>query len=531
MEFLSRLADTLTDHRASANLIAAHGLVTVIVLATVLLRHLVTKGSGRLARLMRWHWLEEAGEEAARRVRTLILWLGVAAIVLAIGTGIVYHHAGRDVRDDLNRWYTQLTVTEIADIAVRSAAGVAVFILSWLASRTVRKGIPQVEQQLKAWLGDRGNEQVLDSGFLLVQYYLIAAVRLTALWLIFQLGRFGALANPIYAFLLRVLTILVIARLMALHSRVFSQTIENLGNQRFGEGRLRRYWERIPQLFAFGERCFEAAVYVVAVWLCARELSFAETYGPKIVECIGIFVATRVLIELVQVLLGEMFGLYTDESSIDQKKRTLAPLLYSISQYVLYFGSVLIMLQVLGVNTTPILAGAGILGLGVGLGAQSLVTDVVSGFFILFENQYLVGDYVQVGDAAGTVEAVGIRVTHIRDGHGKVYIVPNGQIKTVVSYSKGYVNAVVDLKVPSGSDLEGTFRAMAEAGRRLRQAHAEVLAETRIQGLVDFTTTDMTVRAITKVSPGTHAAMQNEYRRLLKQVLDQNVAPATRTAA
>src|SRR5262249_40356814 len=132
---------------------------------------------------------------------------------------------------------------------------------------------------------------------------------------------------------------------------------------------------------------------------------------------------------------------------------------------------------------------------------------------------------------AGTVEAVGIRVTHIRDGQGKLYIIPNGQIKGVVSYSKGYVNAVVDLRVPSGSDLETIFRAMAEAGRRLRQAHRQVLADTRTHGLVDFTTTDMTVRAVTKVRPGTHVLMQNEYRRLLKQVLDQNATLVNRPAA
>jgi len=186
----------------------------------------------------------------------------------------------------------------------------------------------------------------------------------------------------------------------------------------------------------------------------------------------------------------------------------------------------LVMLGVLGVDTRPSLAGAGILGLAVGLGAQTMVADLVSGFFILFENQFLVGDYVQVGDAAGTVEAVGIRVTHIRDGQGKLHIIPNGQIKGVVSFSKGYVNAVVDLRVPAGTDLEGTFRAMTEAGRRLRQSHKEVLADTQIQGLVDLGTSEMTVRAVTKVRPGTHGMMQNEYRRLLKQVLDQNAAAA-----
>jgi small conductance mechanosensitive channel len=184
------------------------------------------------------------------------------------------------------------------------------------------------------------------------------------------------------------------------------------------------------------------------------------------------------------------------------------------------------MLGVLGVDTRPILAGAGILGLGVGLGAQSLVTDVVSGFFILFENQYLVGDYVQIGEAVGMVEGVSIRLTQVRDGHGKLYIIPNGQIKGVVNYSKGFVNAVVDVRMPTGSDLEGVFRSLAEAGRRLRKEHGNVvLAETHVQGLVDLGTDVMTVRAVTKVQPGTHGAMQSEYRRLLKQVFDQQRLP------
>ena len=98
-----------------------------------------------------------------------------------------------------------------------------------------------------------------------------------------------------------------------------------------------------------------------------------------------------------------------------------------------------------------------------------MVTDMVSGFFILFESQYLVGDVVELGDAGGTVEEVGIRVTHIRDDQGKLHIIPNGQIKTVVSFSKGYVNAVVDLKVSTNADLENIFHAMTEAGARLRE--------------------------------------------------------------
>src|SRR5436309_8951066 len=153
------------------------------------------------------------------------------------------------------------------------------------------------------------------------------------------------------------------------------------------------------------------------------------------------------------------------------------------------------MLHVFHIDTTPILPGAGVVGLSVGLGAQNFVTDVVSGFFILFENQYLVGDIVQIGDASGRVEAINIRHTQIRDDSGKLYIIPNGQIKTVINYSKGYVNAVVDIKVPTSSNLDQVMRDMTEAGRRLRERRREVLGETIIKGLVDLTPTEMVIRA------------------------------------
>jgi small conductance mechanosensitive channel len=111
-----------------------------------------------------------------------------------------------------------------------------------------------------------------------------------------------------------------------------------------------------------------------------------------------------------------------------------------------------------------------------------------------------------------------------------VHIIPNGQIKGVISFSKGYVNAVVDVKMPSGTDLEAQFRAMKEAGKRLKSLHREVLAETEILGLVEWNNSDMTVRAVTKVQSGAHEVMQSEYRRLLKQVFDEK-QPALRAAA
>ena len=138
---------------------------------------------------------------------------------------------------------------------------------------------------------------------------------------------------------------------------------------------------------------------------------------------------------------------------------------------------------------------------------------------------------MQIGDAQGKVEAVSIRHTQVRDEQGKLYIIPNGQIKSVVNYSKGFVNAVVDIKMPTTTPVDQVMEDMAEAGRRLRKTRREVLAETAVKGLVDLSPGDMTIRAVTRVQPGTHQTMQNEYRRLLKEVFDQRLAKPAAWAA
>jgi small conductance mechanosensitive channel len=525
MKFLTHISDALADDRLGVNLIAIHGVITVVVLLSLLIRRLVIHGSTKIAKWTGLRWLEAAGDEAARHARRILFWLTVLVLFLVVAGGAAYHFLGRDIRLDLADWYTRLTPKQLLQIAVTAGLLLGVFVAAWCTIRAVRQLWPAFQSRACNLVAGAGNEEIVARLFGWLHVYAVVTIRLAAGWALCKVAELGSLAST-FVFLLRVSSILMLGYSLTLSFRLLMRTLAPVGERYLGKRPFQRYWERVARLLPFGELCFDAAVYVVTAALCAHELSFDPKYGFRVVLCIGIFFITRALIELTQVLLGEAFGLYAESESADQKRQTLVPLLCSVSQYVLYVGSALVMLGVLGVDTTPILAGAGILGLAVGLGAQTMVADLVSGFFILFENQFLVGDYVQVGDAAGTVEAVGIRVTHIRDGQGKLHIIPNGQIKGVVSFSKGYVNAVVDLRVPAGTDLEGTFRAMTEAGRRLRQSHKEVLADTQIQGLVDLGTSEMTVRAVTKVRPGTHGMMQNEYRRLLKQVLDQNAAAA-----
>jgi small-conductance mechanosensitive channel len=527
MAWFSALHELLTDDRLTANIIAGHGLVTATFLAAVVVRRLMKQAGEGLKIPFPGNWANTLGEEAIRRGRNLVFWLTLLLhSLIAVGV-ICYHMAGRDTREDFRLWFHELKSDGLWRIGLGAGFGLMTLATSWIAIRVVRSAGPRFQAWATGHLAQPNSDGLLASWRQLAEGYLVLIIRLGAIWSLGHCVGLGRISNLTMGFAFRILTILAFARLLTQGARIGARALKALGDRRVLQLRSRLYWERLSRLLPFGERCFEAAVYVSAAAHCIDAFYFIEPvkdFGHIIVHCIGVFFLTQVLIELMNVTLNEAFGVYRHDRQSDQIARTLVPLLSRIGQYALYLGAGLLVLEMLGMPMTPFLAGASIVGLALGLGAQNMVTDMVSGFFILFESQYLVGDVVELGDAGGTVEEVGIRVTHIRDDQGKLHIIPNGQIKTVVSFSKGYVNAVVDLKVSTNADLESIFHAMTEAGARLRRTCTEVLEPTTIQGLVTLDASEMTIRAVTRVEPGSHDRMENEYRRLLKQMLDADLA-------
>jgi small conductance mechanosensitive channel len=536
MQILFFLRDRLADSALLPNLIAAAALALAIQVPSWILRRMLRNCGGKLSGLTGSESLGAAGQEAARRAETVLFWLTAAAVVLIACGGVGYHLGGWDVRAHLGAWASGLTVEDVIGIGCRLGGLALLLATVWIGLRWLRRLRPRVESLIAARLGSLGGKEELRRGLTLLEQFAAAAAVLLVLWIAGRVLGLGASSDRIAGLAIRLVLILAAIRVLPLAERVFASSAADLGDRHLGKDRLGRYWEKARRLIPFGQRCFEAAVYVYGAALAVRELGFLAgmaAYGPKVVTCIGIFFGCRVAVELTQVLLNEAFGLFDERRPADPKGQTLVPLLQSGCQYLLYFGAGVMMLGVLGVNTAPILAGAGLVGLAVGLGAQSLVADVVSGFFILLEGQYLVGDQIEIGDARGRVEAFSIRNTQIRDAQGRLHLIPNGQIRGVISSSKGYVNAVVDMKLPADSDLSALLEAMSEAGRRLGQQHqAALLADTEVQGLIELGPSDMTARAVTRVRPGAQGPMANEFRRLLKQVLDerQKAAPVRQAA-
>ena len=204
-----------------------------------------------------------------------------------------------------------------------------------------------------------------------------------------------------------------------------------------------------------------------------------------------------------------------------QRARTIGSVLRSGTTFVVSGVAITLVLGELGINLGPIIASAGILGVALGFGAQNLVKDFLSGMFMMVEDQYGVGDTVDLGEATGTVEAVGLRVTTLRDTKGTVWYVRNGEVLRVGNSSQGYSVAVVDLPVGHDADIPETTEL---AGRSAIELTAEgsaladdVLEPPEVLGVESISPGGVTLRITTKVRAGRQWAVQ---RALLAGIKD-----------
>ena len=167
------------------------------------------------------------------------------------------------------------------------------------------------------------------------------------------------------------------------------------------------------------------------------------------------------------------------------------------------------------VDIMPFLAGAGMLGVVIGLGAQQMIHDVVSGFFILFEDIFLVGDFVEGGGARGWVEGIDFRTTRIRDAEGRLHIVRNGLFDQVINYSKEWVNALVDVPIPHKADLSQVNTVLEEAAEKLFAERDDLIEKTNFKGIVQITSGGIVLRSVTKVKPGRHVKVALRLRQII----------------
>jgi small-conductance mechanosensitive channel len=263
---------------------------------------------------------------------------------------------------------------------------------------------------------------------------------------------------------------------------------------------------------------------------------FGLTSPENLIKLIGAFV--RIIAILIAGLLALRLvdsalkrwainpGDQNRPSRVENRAETLRHIVGSLGKIVIWGIAVLMIIREFKVDTGPLLTGAGILGLAVGFGAQSLVKDVISGFFILLEDQYGVGDAVRIGEMEGIVEHMTLRVTILRNFEGHVHLIPNGSVSSLTVTTRDWARALVDVTVPHNVEIRNLFRVLETTGTLLLNEQKDsILDRPQILGIERLSDEGATVRLAVKTRPSSKAVVSREWRRFILEALEREEIP------
>jgi len=246
--------------------------------------------------------------------------------------------------------------------------------------------------------------------------------------------------------------------------------------------------------------------------------------GEGLLKIIAILIITNILIRIGKLMIHNIFKIrnLSPLSTSERREETLSRLLDNVLSYVVYFIAFMMILSVLGIDVKALIAGAGVVGLAVGFGAQSLVKDVISGFFIIFEDQFSVGDHVRIGQFEGNVEAIGLRTTKIKSWTGELHILPNGSIIEVTNFSINNSIAVVDIAIAYGEDIAKAEKVIEEAIQYMHAQYEELVKPPELLGIQTMGATEIVLRVVAETQPMKQAGVSRMIRRDIKLQLDEN---------
>lgn len=243
---------------------------------------------------------------------------------------------------------------------------------------------------------------------------------------------------------------------------------------------------------------------------------------PALGRLLLILLLAKLALTFGATLVGKMFAPDRRRLSVDPKKaKTMEALIKSMLRYLVYFVTAITILAELGIRTDSLLASAGIVGLAVGFGAQSLVRDVLTGFFIIFEDQFVIGDYIETAGVAGYVEEMGFRVTKLRDFSGVIHILPNGEVGKVTNHTRGNRTAMVDIAVAYEEDIDIVEAILAETLKQVACELPVIVEGPKVLGITELGPSQMVFRLWAKTLPMEQWAVERAIRRAVKLAFSQ----------
>ena len=242
-----------------------------------------------------------------------------------------------------------------------------------------------------------------------------------------------------------------------------------------------------------------------------------------VLNIIFILIITKLSLKIMYSIINKFFD--TQKSlklkvSISRME-TMKGLTNSIIKYIIYFIAFTSIIKIFGVEIAPLIATAGIGGLALGFGAQNLVKDIITGFFILFEEQFSVGDYVGIDDISGTVEEMTLRVTKIRDFNGDLHIIPNGEITRVTNKSNGKMRAMVDISITHEEDIDNTIKILNEVSEEIKKESSSIIEGPTVLGVTGLLDSEVVLTVVAKTIPMEQWAVERLMRKKFKEAFNK----------
>ncbi|MED4014833.1 mechanosensitive ion channel family protein [Sutcliffiella cohnii] len=246
--------------------------------------------------------------------------------------------------------------------------------------------------------------------------------------------------------------------------------------------------------------------------------------GTVILKLVIILIAYGIVKSLGTKLIKSLFERAEERQNLTRgRSKTLEKLVINIFTYTLmFFLFILVLENVFKVEATPILAGAGIVGLAIGFGAQGLVSDVVTGFFLLLEKQVDVDDYVTTAGFSGIVEEVGLRTTKIRDFDGTLHYIPNREISSLSNHSRGNMRALVDISISYDDNIDKAMMVLQKVCDRFAQEEEAIKEGPNVVGVQSLGDSDVVIRIVAKTENMEQWAVERKLRKAMKEALDAN---------
>lgn len=275
-----------------------------------------------------------------------------------------------------------------------------------------------------------------------------------------------------------------------------------------------------------GDVIEQAITWKDKMWNWFTDMDMWQAFMFSAIRIIIIFLLTRLFVKIIYKVIDRSLE-RREKGRLQVNPRrfiTVGELLKNVTSITSNFIMLMLIMGEIGVKLGPLLAGAGVLGLAIGFGAQSLVKDVITGFFIILEDQFAVGDVIQTGTLKGTVEIIGLRSTRLVSWTGEVHIIPNGMITNVTNYSLGNALAVVDLPFSNTRKLEDTLNLLKKSMLDLSESSGDITQVPSIMGVQSLTASEYVVRIAVECLPGVRANVEREIQMYAKEALEEEEA-------